>query len=221
MKIEAVLFDMDGTIIKSLSVWNAITASFVGHENVETFRSLRSQSSYKGLARDCHVLRSVFNIQKTDQEIEQLYHLRAQEFFTQTPVDFVEGFIDFHQHLISQKIKLSLVTNAPNYGLNVLKTTLNLSSFFGPHIYNSCMMNYTFKPDPTILLHAMEKLEVSNENCIIFEDSLEGITAAKRANIRSVAINYGTNSDEISQADFIIDNYRGLTLEKVITALSS
>jgi beta-phosphoglucomutase len=220
MKIEALLFDMDGTIIKSLSIWDEIIASFVGIENIETFKNLRNRSSGKGLARDCNILRSVFDVAKNDSEIEHLYYTRSKDFFSRTSIDFVEGFIDFHKHLMMHNMKISLVTNAPNYGLNVLKSKLNLPSFFGHHIYNSCMMDYKFKPDPTILLHALDKLKVSNQNCVIFEDSFEGITAAKRANIRCIAINNGTNSNEISHADFVIDNYVDLTVEKIISLFS-
>lgn len=214
MKIEAVLFDMDGTIIKSLSMRNELIASFVGQENIETFRKLRNKTEGKGLARDCQVLQTVFNIEHTNKEIEQLYHSRAKEIFSRTPVEFVDGFVGFHKHLTSKNIRLSLVTHAPNYGLNILKDKLNLPFFFGSHIYNSCMMNYKFKPDPIMLLHALEKLEVDKENCVIFEDSHDGITAAKRAKIRCIAINDGSNSHEISEADFIINNYVDLTLGK-------
>ena len=180
MKIEALLFDMDGTVIKSLELWDEITASFVGKQNIERFNELRNQSAKKGLARDCEVFQSVFNLKKTDAEIEQMYHQKAREFFAKAPIDFVEGFVDFHQHLVCQNMKISLVTDAPNYGLNVLKDHLNLPFFFGQHIYNSCIMDFTFKPDPKILFHALEKLEVNPENCVIFEDSTEGITAEKK-----------------------------------------
>ena len=221
MKIEALLFDMDGTIIKSLSLWDEMIASFVGKENIEAFRKLRHGSPQQGLLCDFHILRSSFKMQQNDNELEELYHARAKEIFSKSPIDFIDGFLDFHKHLAVRNTKISLVTNAPNYGLNVLKEKLNLASFFGPHIYNSCMVQYKFKPDPTVLLHALDKLQVSNHHCIIFEDSLEGVTAAKNANIRCIGINNGTNLNEISGADFIINDYTNLTLEKITSMFSS
>jgi beta-phosphoglucomutase len=215
MKIESVLFDMDGTIIRSITVWDKIIASFVGNQQIPLFLNLRANAQAKGINGTCAALRELTDVHGTDAEIMHRYEQRAEEYLHHATIDFIDGFQDFHNHLIEQKISMSLVTNAPNYALNVLRKKLNLELFFGQHIYNSCTVNNRFKPDPAVLLHALEKLKVEAKNCIIFEDSHEGVLAAKRAGIFCVGVNSGQNLNDIAQTDRIITDYTDLTLEKL------
>ena len=70
------------------------------------------------------------------------------------------------------------------------------------------------KPDPEVYQKAMQKFNAKPEECIIFEDSLIGIEAAKKAGIETIAI-YDKYSDADteaikSQADFYLHNYTEL-----------
>ncbi len=211
---------MDGTIIHSNSVWTAVIASLVGRKNVGLFYEIRSKTPGRGTLRTATILQSSFGMEGSLEEIGRIYEERTRDYFTRSSIDFIHGFHDFHKHLVTRNIPTSLVTNAPNYALDPLKINLALASFFGDHIYNSCTVNSTFKPDPAVLLHALDKLGITADECIIFEDSLEGTTAAKRAGIRCVGINSDDNLHELEQADFIIQHYEGLTIEKILMGLA-
>lgn len=219
MIIKAALFDMDGTIIKSLDCWDDIIISFIGKENIKRFRDEKRQATTRGLGNTGDIFRSVFGLQITDDQVRKQYAEKAHEIFTASSIDFIKDFHEFHGHLMSRQISTSLATNAPNYALDVLRNKLNLSSFFGQHIYNSCTVN-TFKPNPAVFLHALEKLNIAPEHAIIFEDSYEGVAAAKRAGIRCIGINSGDNLDELDGADFIVQDYTGLTIETIIKKLT-
>ena len=70
------------------------------------------------------------------------------------------------------------------------------------------------KPNPEVYLKAMQAFNAKPEECIVFEDSLVGIKAAKNAGLKTVAIydKYSNNDiEEIKQqADFFINNYAEL-----------
>lgn len=215
MKIKSVVFDMDGTIIKSLSIWSDIIASIVGKENVGFFLALRAKAPGKGIIQTCTTLRDIFNIQGTDEEIGQMYEQRVKDFFNQREIEFIDGFQIFHNHLKINNIAMSLATDAPNHGLDILRQKLDLESFFGQHIYNSCAVDYKFKPDPAVFLHALAKLELNPDECVIFEDSYQGVAAAKHAGVFCVGVNSHDNFKELANADYIIDDYTDLTLEKL------
>lgn len=220
IKIDTILFDMDGTIIQSLSIWDELIERFVGSENVMRFWDLRKTMPDKGSGMDytCLILQNEFNIQKTREEILHDLKRTAQIIFEEQDIPFIEGFEDFHNNLIQNSIKTGLATNAPDYALNVVKRKLNLHKFFGQHIYNSCIVK-KFKPDPAVFLHSLEKLNSKAENCVIFEDSSEGIEAARAAGILCVGIKNSTNEDELGDAHSIISDYKNLTLSSLITLL--
>lgn len=215
MKIKSVVFDMDGTIIKSLTIWSDIIASIIGKENVNFFLAMRAKAPGKGIIQTSSTLRDVFSIQGTDEEIAYMYEQRVRDFFNRSSIDFIDGFQSFHNHLKINNIATSLATDAPNHGLDILRQKLNLESYFGQHIYNSCAVDYRFKPDPAVFLHAITKLELTPNECVIFEDSHQGVAAAKRAGVFCIGVNSHDNFDELAGADYIIDDYTNLTLEKL------
>lgn len=215
MNIKSIIFDMDGTIVKSLSTWSDIIASLIGRENIGLFLALRAKAPGKGIIQTTSTFRDVFNIKGTDEEIAEMYEQRVKDFFNATTIEFIDGFKQFHSHLTENNIATSLATDSPNHALDILKPKLNLSSFFGAHIYNSCAVGYKFKPDPSVFLHALEKLEQKPDECIIFEDSREGVAAAKRAGIMCIGVNSHNNIEELGNADYIIDDYNNMTLEKL------
>jgi HAD superfamily hydrolase (TIGR01509 family) len=77
------------------------------------------------------------------------------------------------------------------------------------------------KPDPEIYLTAAKHLGLKPEECIVFEDAEAGIEAGKRAGMKVIALatTFDRNFLEKTEADYIIDDFRGLeiaTLEKLL-----
>ena len=68
------------------------------------------------------------------------------------------------------------------------------------------------KPHPETFLLCAEKLQVSPENCIVFEDSPKGVEAAARAGMKAVVITTMHTKEEFDHDNIIccIDNYHGL-----------
>jgi beta-phosphoglucomutase len=66
------------------------------------------------------------------------------------------------------------------------------------------------KPDPEVFLIAADKLGVSPENCIVFEDAVAGIEAANAANMISIGIG---DENVLSEADYNFNDFREISLE--------
>ena len=62
------------------------------------------------------------------------------------------------------------------------------------------------KPDPEIFLHAADKVGVSAKNCIVIEDSYNGLTAAKRADMYCIGVRHKLINMDLSQADRVVDS---------------
>lgn len=208
-QIKAVLFDMDGTIIHSLKQWDLIISLVVGSKNIKKYRLLREGLSDKSMKGTCSILREHFGFMQSDTEICDLFERIAYEVFFNIRPKFIPGFVKFHSLLMQAGITPVLITNAPNYSLNSLKKLLSLERYFEGHVYNSCAVNYQFKPNPAIYLYALEKLGIEPDECIVFEDTIRGFEAAANAGItRIISVN-----GEISQLPIKrIKNYTGIKL---------
>lgn len=74
------------------------------------------------------------------------------------------------------------------------------------------------KPAPDVFLLAAEQLNVGSDRCLVFEDSVPGVTAAKAAGMQVVAVpGQVTKSLDFSRADAIIPNLRSVTLDWIRT----
>jgi len=187
--INVAIFDMDGTIIQTLHIWDKILGHFVGDTELERFRTLRSDfhGPQKGLYKTAQILRLHYGyIGQSDEEIIHTYQSIARAIINHNEINFVEGFQDFHSFCKQRGIITAIATNAPDYALQPLIHKMNLQNFFGEHIYNSCMVDATFKPDPALYRFVIKKLGINPDECICLEDTQKGILSAKTAGIHQV-----------------------------------
>ncbi len=89
---------------------------------------------------------------------------------------------------------------------------------FGLHRYFQVVANSDHitnnKPAPDVYLHAAQQLGVAPEQCLVFEDSVAGLQAAKAANMTAVAVpSHVTQSLDFSQADTVIHGLQDVTLD--------
>jgi beta-phosphoglucomutase-like phosphatase (HAD superfamily) len=75
----------------------------------------------------------------------------------------------------------------------------------------SCSDNLPGKPDPAVYLNAARLLGVNPAHCLVFEDSPEGIEAARRANIPVIAICTSNPAEALSRADLVLPDLSCLT----------
>ncbi len=68
------------------------------------------------------------------------------------------------------------------------------------------------KPHPDIFLKTAEKLDISPEHCIVFEDAPAGISAAKKAGMKVIVLTTSHSEDALKDADLIIENFSQLEL---------
>jgi beta-phosphoglucomutase family hydrolase len=71
------------------------------------------------------------------------------------------------------------------------------------------------KPDPEVFLTAAKKLGVAPEDCVVFEDALVGIAAAKAAGMRVAAVTTTESRDKLSHADWVVDQLDQLTVPQL------
>lgn len=95
----------------------------------------------------------------------------------------VREVLDFFQ---KKSLRIGLATNAPARLIPVVLNKLGISKYF--HSTSSSEDEVRGKPHPAVYLTTAKKLKVNPSKCIAFEDSLSGIIAARKANIKTVAV---------------------------------
>jgi HAD superfamily hydrolase (TIGR01509 family) len=121
------------------------------------------------------------------------------------------GFTKLFNTLKKRKFKLALASNRFDEHVLLIANKLKIKSSFKAIIGNSPEIKT--KPAPDIFLKAAEKLQIKPVDCLVIEDSQHGITAAKKAGMKVIAVpNKYTMYQDFSKADKIVNSLSEITM---------
>jgi len=209
-KIRAIIFDMDGTIIRTDHVYDKVVKALLKEKGFDEIPAdkLAVYDALAGVSlKDASaVLKDLFELKDTvDHLVERKIQL-ANEFLSDT-IAFVDGFENFHKQLREHGIPSAIATNSYPDNLKKIDESINLKQFFGDHLYSIGDVNFVAKPDPTLFRHAAERLGVKPEDCIVFEDSVPGFNAARAAGMKCIAIKNDHNKNLLDMVHYAIEDY--------------
>lgn len=207
---KAIIFDMDGTIVDTNSIWDHATQKLLVSKGVsytptihKTVRELLMGGA-GGLRKGCALLKQMFDLSETPEQLAAEKKAHAHELYNHG-VTFIQGFHDFHQ--IVSHIPRAIATNADDRTVELTNNALKLDTFFGKHIYGISQVNHVGKPHPEIYLHAAQQLGIDPRECVAIEDSATGIKAAQAAGMHCIGINTHGSRELISIADTVVEGY--------------
>lgn len=207
----AVIFDKDGVIINNneyhKEAWKIYLNKYQLHLDDESFKA-----NIYGQTNE-NILRALYNDRLSERElIEHSEEKEAifREIFT-PHFQLTKGLPGFIERLKASKIQCALATNAPQSNIDFTIELGHLNGFFKA-IVNPRLVEHP-KPAPDIYLKAASLLNHVPENCIVFEDSLTGIEAAKTAGMKVIAISSTYHRNELTHADWVIKDFSDLVVE--------
>ena len=125
----------------------------------------------------------------------------------------VKGLHEFLKELKGSGIKIALATSAPTPNIDFVLAATKMRKYFkiivrGAQVEKS-------KPYPDIFLLAAKKLKVQPKSCIVFEDAMLGIQAAKAAGMKVVGVATSHKPSELRHTDLVIKDFRHLKVKNL------
>ena len=213
---DAVIFDLDGSLVDSMWLWRAIDIEYLGRFGIALPEDLQSRIEGMSFSETAVFFKENFAITDSLEQIKETWNRMAWDKYAHE-VPLKPGIPDFLAHCKKYGIRLGIATsNSRELVTNVINAH-NLQDYF------SCIMTgcdvSKGKPAPDIYLAVAEALDVACERCLVFEDIIPGILAGKAAGMRVCAVEdaYSAHDRERKKelADFFIENYHEVVGEKV------
>jgi HAD superfamily hydrolase (TIGR01509 family) len=208
--IQTVIFDMDGVIVDTepvhryayykqfeelnIEVTEAMYTSFTGFSTRNTFQTLKEQFQLTQEVEDLiQRKRSIFN----------------DAFDTKEDLELLEGVRTLIEDLHQNGMQLILASSASKVTIDRVFTRFGLHDYF-THIVSGEDFPKS-KPHPAIFEHAASLSIAPKENCIVIEDSTNGVKAAKAAGIYCVGYESEHSKDQnLEEADKVITHFKEL-----------
>lgn len=209
--IKAIIFDLDGTLVDSMSLWHDIDIEFFkryGMEVPEGYVEKISHMNFMEMAKYTH---DAYGFKESPHEIAEIWTNMA---------------IASYSHTIKAKDNAkAFLAKLKEQGYKIGLATTNKASLYEPCLRNNDMWQYfddaidvnslkSSKKEPLIYQTLAERFGATPEETLVFEDILTAATTVKNANFRLVVVDDKANSkdkDELLKlADYYLYNYNEL-----------
>lgn len=214
--IKAFLFDLDGVIVDTAiyhyQAWRQM-ANGLGFDISEEFNE-----RLKGVSRmeSLDIILAEGKVELTDEQKQILATEKNENYLKlvskMTPADILPGVSDFFAQLKQTSIKTALGSVSKNARL--ILERIGMLNDFDAIIDGTKIAKG--KPDPEVFLKGAEELGVLPTECLVFEDAVAGIEAAKRGGMKAIGIG---SKQVLTQADLVFDNLSGVDLKNLLAEL--
>ena len=213
--IKTVIFDMDGVIVDTEPVHHFAYYQHFNELNIEVSDEMYRSFTGNSTRNIFQKLKEQFDLKEDVEDlILRKRHLFNQAFDLKEDLFLIEGVEDLIKDLHTNGIQLIVASSASNVTINRVFTRFNLHQYF-THIVSGEDFPKS-KPHPAIFEHAASLSVAPKENCIVIEDSTNGIQAAVSAGIFCVGFDsFHSKDQDLSKANIIIRHFNELIFEKV------
>ena len=204
--IKAILFDMDGVVIDSEKLYSQSEEKLLSKYGVKFDDSdwLKIKGCTEKQFYD--FVYDKFQLEISRDILMQEGKQFLKDIFTKE-LQYMNGFNDVYS-LLKNKYNIALVTSTGPELVNHVDSLLSVVSKFDLLITSADVAKH--KPNPEPYLMAMDRLQLKPYECIVIEDSIQGIKAGKAAGCYVIALEGSLDKKFLDKADYIISSFDAL-----------
>lgn len=188
---KGIIFDLDGTLVDSMSVWKDIDIIFLAQHGYNVPTDLHEAIEGMSFTETAEYFKKRFALSQSIEEIKDCWNQMAYEKYC-NEIALKPGVAAFLPYIHKLGCKIAIASSNSRTLIQAVLESHGIAPYFSA-IVTSCDVK-AGKPAPDVYLKAAELLEVAPSDCVVFEDIPAGIMAGKAAGMKVFAV-----EDEFSE----------------------
>ena len=208
-KLAAVIWDMDGVIADTapyhFKAWQTV---FPGRGAIFTIADFRHHFGQ----RDDTIIRDTIS-GLSDEEVYAIADEKEAAFRREAArkVKALPGAVELVKRLHQHEVRMAIASSAPIENIELITARLGIVSYFQAIVWGREVAEG--KPSPLGFLLAARRLAVTPKDCLVIEDAVAGVAAAKRAEMKCLAVTNNHSRESLSEADLIVDSLEMVSID--------
>jgi beta-phosphoglucomutase family hydrolase len=202
---KALIFDLDGTLLDNNSFHRKTWEAYL--KNMGKLISEEEFNAHINGRTNKDAVEYIYG-RKMSEEESTKYTLEKEALYRQIYKPFIKpvpGLLNFLEILNQKNIPMAIATSGIQPNIDFMFENIPIKKYFKVIVNSSHITNG--KPHPEIYLKTASLLNISPENCLVFEDAVVGINSAKAAGMKVIAVATTQTKEELSIADMIVDDF--------------
>jgi len=213
--LKAVLFDMDGVIVDTEPLHGKAYYKMFDAVNISVSDELYESFTGQSTRNICKQLCKLFNLQESPETLVQLKRDFFKElFFNDDSLDLIDGVLDVIKDYYKNGMTLVLASSASMMTINNVFNRFDLNQYFIAKLSGADLK--ASKPHPEIFINAAIASGYSKKECLVIEDSTNGIKAANSAGIYCIGYDsINSKNQDYSKANKVVSHFETISYKKI------
>ena len=208
MKIKGAIFDLDGTLLDSMFIWDSVGEQYLRSIGICPEDDINQVIKNMSMAQGAAYIQKAYGVEKTSEEIIAGANAIVEHFYMDE-VQLKDGVRELLQYLAENEVKMCIATATDQYLVEAALTRLGVEKYF-TQIFTCSEVGHG-KDEPHIYEAACRQLGTPKEHTLIFEDAVYAIKTAKSAgfSVAGVCDASEENQENVQKiSDFYITDFR-------------
>lgn len=198
---KALIFDMDGTIVDNMrfhdDAWDRFYQAQGKPFDRASFSARTAGMAFAEIVAPDFPDADEAAVARMAEEKEGAYRELYRPHLTPVP-----GLLPLMARAATHGVPMAVASAAPPDNIDFILDGLEIRPFFATLVSPS--QGFRGKPHPDMFLAAAERMGVAPDDCLVFEDALNGVEAARRAGMRAVALTTMLEAEAFARFDNLI-----------------
>jgi len=165
--------------------------------------------------RNPEIIAEIFDRNITTEEIKAIISEKEDAFrdIAQGNIRIFPGVLELLRTVKGSGWLTAIASSTPIDNITLIIQALNIADYFDTIVSDGDVSHG--KPDPEVFLVAASRLDTAPNQCVVIEDAVADVQAAKSAGMACIAVTNTHPAERLSAADIVVENLEGITLHKL------